>query len=73
MADEADLANEQADRWLERALSAATSGPRLAPKGSCYFCDEPFDAASPDAAKRLFCDADCSADYEREKRLRQLR
>lgn len=74
MADEADLANDQADRWLGRALAnAAASGPRLAPKGSCYYCEHDFDTSNPAEAKKLFCDSECSSEYEREERLKKLR
>jgi len=73
LADEADLANDQADRWLGRALAnAAARGPRLAPKGECHYCAHPFDAG-PLAAQKLFCDSDCAADYDREQRLKKLR
>lgn len=74
MADEADLANDQADRWLDRALAqAAAAGPRLAPKGHCHYCETEFNMADPVESKKLFCDADCSADYEKEQRLKRLR
>ncbi len=36
-------------------------GRELHPVGSCYFCGEPV------GPEHLFCDADCSYDYERSK------
>jgi len=72
MADEIDRANEQSERWLKQALSAtAQAGPRLEPQGRCHFCSEPFSGKDALAAKKLFCDADCAADYDKEKKLRQ--
>lgn len=74
MADEADLANEQADRWLARALATATAqGTRLAPKGECHYCEAPFNMKDPQEAKKLYCDSDCAADHEKEERLKKLR
>ncbi len=73
MADEIDLANEQAERWLSQALAARSNGPKLQPRGSCHYCESEFDTLEPDASKKLFCDADCAADYEREQRLKARR
>jgi hypothetical protein len=73
MADEIDLANEQAERWLKQSLAARAGGPTLPPKGSCHYCEAEFDPADPNAGKKLFCDADCAKDYEEEQRLRNRR
>lgn len=74
MADEADLANDQADRWLDQALAqAANNTSRLAPKGKCHYCEHEFDPADPLTERKLFCDADCSSDFEKEQRLKKLR
>lgn len=74
MPDEIDLASEQEQMWLSKAIANAVHGaPRLAPKGQCYFCEATFDKASPDASKKLFCDADCASDHERETRLKNRR
>lgn len=74
LADEADLANETADRWLSRALAnASASGPSLTPKGQCYFCEHEFNMDDPVERLKLFCDSDCSSDYEREQRLKARR
>ncbi len=74
MADEVDLANEQAERWLNQSLARMSQGnPRLAPLGKCHYCDSDFDSKDPDFARKLFCDSDCAADYEEEQRLRNRR
>ena len=74
MADEIDMANEQSERWLKQALSAtAKTGPKLAPMGRCHHCNEPFTKTDELADKKLFCDADCASDYERENKLRNRR
>jgi hypothetical protein len=73
MADEIDQANEQAERWLNQALTNRSAEPKLQPKGSCHYCEADFDKADPDFAKKLFCDSDCSKDYEEEKRLKSRR
>lgn len=74
MADEVDLANEQAERWLHQSLAnLATKAPGLSPKGSCHYCEEEFDPLDPNFQKKLFCDAECAHDFEEEKRLKALR
>lgn len=72
MADEIDLANETAERWLNQALAnmSKETTTRLKPKGRCYFCEDDFDKKDPDIEKKLFCDQLCSKDYENEQRLR---
>ena len=74
MADEIDLANEQADRWLQQSLAATRVTTRkLVPRGNCHFCEAAFPVADADSAKKLFCDSECAADYEEEQRLRNRR
>jgi hypothetical protein len=74
VADEIDLANEQSERWLNQALNQMlANGSRLVPRGSCYYCESDFDKTDPTAEKRLFCDLDCSKDYEEEQRLKNRR
>lgn len=71
MADEVDIANQQAARWLQQSLEAARkTSNKMAPKGACYYCDTVFTAQEAHADKKLFCDSDCAADYEREQRLK---
>lgn len=66
MADEVDLANAQAERWLAQARKNALEKPRMQPKGCCYFCEEPFKEGS----SLLFCDADCRDGFEKEQKLK---
>lgn len=74
MADEIDLANEQSERWLNQALANIGKGTtRLAPLGKCHYCETEFNASDADFPRKLFCDSDCSADYEEEQRLRNRR
>lgn len=61
MSDEADIASEAIELRLEAAIEACRRAPRLPPKGSCWFCDEPLPPP------KKFCDADCCADYEVEQ------
>lgn len=54
MADEIDLANEQAELFLRQSLAAnkAAATQRAGqrpPRGSCYFCEAVFEAVSKDA------------------------
>lgn len=74
MADEVDIANEQADRWLHQSLATlAAQAPGLKPKGCCHYCEEPFDPADPNFAKKLFCDSECAHGHSEEIRLKKLR
>ncbi|HZY17816.1 MAG TPA: hypothetical protein VFE82_05000 [Ramlibacter sp.] len=66
MADEADLAFDSEQRYLNHAL--ATRGQRsriLQPMGSCHHCGN-----TDGIADRLFCDVDCASDWEYEHSLR---
>lgn len=65
--DEADLAFDSEQRYLSLALAAQrTRKGGLAPIGSCHNCgsDEGIEG-------RLFCDADCAADWEYQDSLRR--
>ncbi len=65
--DEADLAFEWEQRNLAQALAAQRGRHgRLQPKGSCYNCEN-----TEAIAERLFCDADCAADWVYEDSLRR--
>ena len=71
MPDEIDLANEQADRWLQQSLAATrTAGRTLQPRGNCHYCEAVFPA---EESQKLFCDSDCAKDHETEQRLRNRR
>jgi hypothetical protein len=63
MADEIDIANEQAELTLAFALKARKKSP--APTGACHNCEAEL------VAPRLhFCDGDCARDYERRENAR---
>lgn len=67
MADEADLAFDSEQRHLAQALAAQRrSGGLLQPIGCCHYC-----ANAQAIDDRLFCDADCAADWEYENALRR--
>lgn len=60
--DQIDNANELVETYMEQAISLArstTRSVRLAPKGVCYNCHDKVTTAS-----QLFCDSECSEDFE---------
>ena len=68
-ADVLDAAQEIEQRILDAKLEAMrqASAPRaLNPKLSCYWCSEPFEQGS----EKLFCDSECSEDYNKYERQR---
>jgi hypothetical protein len=66
MADEADLAFDSEQRHLTHALAAQRSRhAALRPMGTCHNC------GTEGIAERLFCDADCAADWEYQDSLRR--
>lgn len=67
MADEIDQANELADLALNIALRNMSAGQKIAPRGTCYYCEAEV------GPKQLFCDADCAGDYEKEQKLKNRR
>lgn len=74
MADEIDLANEQSERWLNQAIAnMGKNSVKLAPRGTCYYCEASFEPTDEEKHLKLFCDSDCSKDYETEQRLRNRR
>ena len=66
--DSLDDAQAVTETLLNAAINNARSkGRALLPKGKCYFCDE---LLRPQA---LFCDIDCSEDYEKlQRKLRNM-
>ena len=63
--DVVDIAQEHSEQLLAAKLKDIQSRDReLNPNGNCYWCDEPF----PPHSEKLFCDSDCSFDYERYER-----
>jgi hypothetical protein len=66
MADEADIAFDTEQRHLAHALAAQRArNAVLKPAGACHNCENTVGIAD-----RLFCDADCAADWEYEHALR---
>lgn len=61
MPDEIDVSAEQYSDWLanrvENTRRAAAERP-LTPNGLCHNCDDPVKEGL------LFCDADCTRDYD---------
>jgi len=64
-ADDCDRAAQNQEFEVRTAVMNARSslnhGPKLPAKGSCWNCGEPLPHP------QLFCDEDCSHDYERLK------
>lgn len=56
MSDIVDQANDLIEFMSTHQIKKA---PTLEPTGFCYFCDEPVE--------RLFCDADCRDDFQKEQ------
>lgn len=67
MADEIDQANELADLALNIALRNMSAGQKIAPRGTCYYCEAVV------TEKQLFCDAECAGDYDKEQKLKNRR
>jgi hypothetical protein len=67
MADEADLAFDSEQSYLTQAIAAQRSVRGvLQPTGYCHNCGN-----DDGIAQRLFCDADCAADWEYQDSLRR--
>lgn len=65
--DEADLAFDSEQRYLSQALAAQRSqATGLRAIGSCHNC-----GSDEGIGERLFCDADCAADWEYQDSLRR--
>jgi hypothetical protein len=63
--DTIDQADETESRLHEMRIQAIRrAGRELQPGGECWWCNKPFEIGSP----KLFCNSDCSTDYERGKR-----
>lgn len=61
MADPADIASQYEEMARASAINQARKRTdRRGPVGLCHFCGEPVQGA------KLFCDADCQSDDERE-------
>jgi hypothetical protein len=66
MADIADIAYDLQEAELNFALHMRRKGPILRPVGTCYYCDQDV------TGNRLFCDKDCSKDWEDENRVQNI-
>lgn len=66
MSDEVDLANDMIARQVAETLKNRPSGNQreLLPKGYCQNPSCELDLEGD----RLFCDAKCSSEYERQKK-----
>ncbi|MBI5279685.1 MAG: hypothetical protein HY854_24845 [Burkholderiales bacterium] len=67
MADEADLAFDSEQRHLSLALAAQRRrAGGFSATGSCHHCGN-----AEGMGQRLFCDADCAADWEYQDSLKR--
>lgn len=62
MADNVDDANALAELQLRVAMNGRERPVMRRFTGCCYWCRDPV------AAPKVFCDADCRDDFEREQR-----
>lgn len=61
MADEIDMANDQAEGLRSIALALVRDRAALTPKGTCHNCDSGVERGV------IFCDAYCRDDYDKRK------
>jgi hypothetical protein len=76
MADFADDAQAMEELALSHAIASArkTGERQLAPRGSCYNCEEVLKNADGSAdEKRLFCDEFCSEDWHKRSKIQNKR
>lgn len=63
MSDIIDTSQEQSEFHLQATIShIRNTSMTLVPKKECYNCFEPLED------KQLFCDSDCSIDYDKRER-----
>lgn len=60
MSDKADDANALVELQLQVAMASRERAVMRPFTGCCYWCREPVEAP------RIFCDADCRDDFERD-------
>ena len=62
--EELDIASERSELEREALVNAVRRRPGsgLQPCGACYWCQEVI------RYPKLFCDSDCSTDWERRRR-----
>lgn len=69
MADVVDKADEHQAFMMQMQLDTISRKGREAhPKGECIWCESPFDSGS----LKLFCNANCSRDWELHKQNRRI-
>jgi hypothetical protein len=75
MADFADDAQAMEELALSHAIASArkTGERQLAPRGSCYNCDERFTNKNGTPDERLFCDEFCSEDWHKRTKIQSRR
>ena len=65
--DDADRAQDEIEITLAQARSAAQARQMLLPTEHCHNCDEPLRTG------QLFCDQECTLDFEKRERGLTLR
>ncbi len=60
-----DRASQEEEYILSSQLAVAKKAHRIHPKGTCHYCDEVVKG------DKLFCDADCLMDYDREQLIKK--
>lgn len=68
MRDVIDQAQETIDALTQAAIANIRSNvsPKLKPKGECYYCEAEVGGS------KLFCDVQCSKDYDVEQKARKI-
>ena len=65
MGDMLDATDAIEQTILDHRINAIRSAARTHhPVGKCHWCEEPFSHGS----QKIFCDSDCSEDYEKYHR-----
>lgn len=63
-----DISSEKEAVMLAAQIQQASKiRNKLIPKGACHYCDEEVKEQS------LFCNGDCSFDYEKEQKMRSIK
>jgi len=71
--DEVDITVDREAEMMEkfqREIRQAVQTPELPRTGFCHWCEEPVNPVQikGETVIPLFCDSECSQDYERSKR-----
>lgn len=65
--DIVDRASDEADRILENQIAAVKRIKHLKHNNKCHYCEEGIEG------KKLFCNAFCSEDYDKEQKAIRIR